>query len=150
MNSISSYSAATWLPSAATAQSQNASNWISQRLDPSGSLGLPRSAALQDFIDTSGAVADTFAAAQQNQAQGLAALAIEAATNRIKRDLGKKIEEVANPTSPPAIAAAPSTIHLADGSILDLTKNTFMQSDGTFLDITTGMKVIGAVIDVTA
>lgn len=150
MNSISSYSAAAWLPSAATTQSQEANNWISQRLDPSGSLGLPHSAALQDFIDTTTAVASAFAVAQQNQAQGLAALAIQAATNRIKGDLGRKIEELANSTSQPVSAAAPASVHLADGSMLDLVKNTFRLADGSVLDITTGMKVIGAVVDVTA
>src|SRR2546430_498115 len=131
MSSISSYSAATWLPSALTAQqSPDANNWISQNLDPSGALGLPHSAALQDFIDTTPAVADTFATAQQNRAQGLAALAIQAATSRIKGELGSKIAELADTTSQPSIPPPPSTITLADGSILDLAKNTFTLSGG--------------------
>lgn len=150
MNSISSNSAAAWLPSAIVQQSQDASNWISQRLDPSGGLGLPHSAALQDFIDTTTAVANTFAAAHDGQAQGLAALAVQTATNRIKGEFGKKILELADATSQPSAPAAPSTITLADGSILDLAKNTFTLSGGSVLDLTTGMKVIGAVVDVTA
>lgn len=150
MTSISSYSAATWLPSAVTAQSQGATNWISENLDSSGSLGLPHSAALQDFLDTTSAVADTFAGAQQNQAQGLAALAIQAATARIKAELGTKIDELANATSLPPPTAPSGFVHLADGSVLNLAKNTFTLADGTVLDITSGMKVIGAVVDVTA
>lgn len=153
MTSIPSSSAATWLPSAVSAQSQSANNWISQNLDPTGSLGLPQTAAstaLQDFIDTTSALADAFAGAQQNQAQGLAALAIQAATNRIKGELGKKIDELANAASQPSIPAAPATVYLADGSLLNLAKNTFTLSDGSTLDITTGMKVVGAAVDVTA
>lgn len=150
MNTISSYNAATWLPSAVSAQSQDANNWISQSFDTSGSLGLPHSAALQDFIDTTSAVADAFAGAQQNQAQGLAALAIQAATDRVKADLNKKIDELTNSTSQLPVAAAPASIHLANGSVLNLAKNTFTLSDGSILDITTGMKVVGTVVDVTA
>jgi hypothetical protein len=41
-------------------------------------------------------------------------------------------------------------VHLADGSVLNLAKNTFTLADGSILDITSGMKVIGAVVDVTA
>jgi hypothetical protein len=150
MNTISSYNAATWLPSAVSAQSQDASNWISQSLDTSGSLGLPHSAALQDFIDTTSAVADAFSGAQQNQAQGLAALAIQAATNRIKADLNKKIDELTNSTSQLPVAAAPASIYLANGSVLNLAKNTFTLSDGSILDIATGLKVTRTVVDVTA
>jgi hypothetical protein len=150
MTSISSYGAAMWLPSAASAQSQEANNWISRSLDPSGSLGLPRSEVLQGFLDTTAAVADTLTGAQMNQAQGLAALAIQAASNRANTDLGKKIDELANATSQTSIATAPATLHLADGSLLDVAKNTFRLADGTVLDITTGMKVIGAVVDVSA
>jgi hypothetical protein len=150
MTIISSSSAATWLPSVVAQQSQDANNWISQNLDPSGGLGLPHSAALQDFIDTTTAVANTFATAQQNQAQGLAALAVQAATNRIKSEFGRKIAELADATAQPSIPAAPSEITLADGSILNLAKNIFTLSGGGVLDITTGMKAIGAVVDVTA
>jgi hypothetical protein len=88
--------------------------------------------------------------AQQNQAQGLAALAIQNATNRVKADLGKKIDELATATSQPSITAAPTFVYLPDGSVLNLAKNTFTLADGSVLDITTGMKVIGAVVDVTA
>ena len=88
--------------------------------------------------------------AQVNRAQGLAALAIQTATARAKAELGKKIDEVATATSQPAIAAAPTSVHLADGSVLNLAKNTFTLADGSILDITTGMKVIGVVVDVTA
>jgi len=150
MTSIPSSSAATWLPSAVSAQSQSANNWISQNLDPSGSLGLPRSAAIQDFMDTTTAVADALASTQQNKAQGLAAIAIQAATLRVKGDLSRKIDELANATSLPPLAAPPDSVHLADGSMLNLAKNTFTLADGTVLDITSGMKVIGAVVDVTA
>src|SRR5436305_5887005 len=150
MTIISSSSAATWLPSVIAQQSQDANNWISQNLDPSDGLGLPHSAALQDFIDTTTSVANTFATAQQNQAQGLAALAIQAATNRIKGELGRKIAELVDATARPSIPAAPSEITLADGSILNLAKNTFTLSGGGVLDITTGMKAVGALVDVTA
>ena|SRR2546423_14776566 len=150
MTIISNSSAATWLPSVIAQQSPDANNWISQNLDPSGALGLPRSAALQDFIDTTSAVANTFATAQQDQAQGLAELAVRAATNRIKTELGRKIAELADATAQPSAPAAPSEITLADGSILNLAKNTFTLSGGGVLDITTGMKAIGAVVDVTA
>jgi hypothetical protein len=150
MNTISSYNAATWLPSAVTAQSQNANNWISQNLDPSGSLGLPHSAGIQDFIDTTTAVADSLASTQQNKAQGLAAIAIQVATMRIKRELSQKIDELANVTSQPPVPAPPTSVHLADGSVLNLANNTFTLADGSVLNITSGMKVIGAVVDVTA
>jgi hypothetical protein len=150
MTIISSYSAATWLPSVIAQQSQDANNWISQNLDPSGALGLPHSAALQDFIDTTTSVANTFAAAQQNQAQGLAALAVQTATSRIKAELGSKIAQLADATAQPSTPPPPSTITLADGSILDLAKNTFTLSGGGVLDITSGMKTVGAVVDVTA
>jgi hypothetical protein len=148
MTSISSYSAATWLPSVVAQQDSN--NWISQNLDASGGLGLPRSAALQDFINTGTAVANTFATAQQNQAQGLAELSVRAGTNRLKNELGKKIAEMADATAQSSIPAAPSEITLADGSILNLAKNTFTLSGGGVLDITSGLKAIGAVVDVTA
>jgi hypothetical protein len=131
-----------WLPSAVSAQSQAANNWISQSLDPTGS-----SAALQDFMDTTAAVADALTGAQTNQAQGLAALAIQAASNRVNGDISKKIDELVTSTSPPA-PAAPPTVYLADGSILNLAKGTFQLADGTVLDITTGMKVV--VVDITA
>jgi hypothetical protein len=150
MTIISSSSAATWLPSVIAQQSQDANNWISQNLDPSGALGLPHSAALQDFIDTTTAVANTFASAQQNQAQSLAALAVQAATNRIKSEFGRKIAELADATAQPSTPAAPSEITLADGSILNLAKNTFTLSGGGVLDITSGMKAVGALVDVTA
>ena len=150
MTIVSSSSAATWLPSVIAQQSQDTSNWISRNLDSSGGLGLPHSAAVQDFIDTTSAVANTFAAAQQNQAQGLAELAVRAGTNRLKTELGRKIAELADATAQPSIPAAPSEITLADGSILNLLKNTFTLSGGGVLDITTGMKAIGVVVDVTA
>ena len=150
MSSISSYNAATWLPFALSAQSQAANNWVSATLDTSSGLGLPHSQVVQDFLDNTAALADTMASAQQNQAQGLAALAIQTATSRVKADLGKKIDELANATSQPALATAPTSVHLADGSVLNLAKNTFTLADGSVLDITSGMKVIGAVVDVTA
>jgi|SRR5689334_13356219 hypothetical protein len=145
MTSIPSSGAALWLPSAVSAISQDANNWISQSLDPSAS-----SAALQDFMDTTAAVADALSGAQTNQAQGLAALAIQAASNRINGDLGKKIDELANSTSQTLIPPAPASVYLADGSVLNAAKNTFTLADGTVLDITTGLKVVGVVVDVTA
>ena len=150
MTSISSSNAATWLPYALSAQAQTANNWISETLDTSSGLGLPHNQVVQDFLDNTAALADTLTGAQMNQAQGLAALAIQTATSRVKADLGKKIDELANATAQPALATAPTTVHLADGSVLNLAKNTFTLADGNVLDITTGMKVIGAVIDVTA
>ena len=148
MTSISN--AATWLPYALSAQSQNVTNWISESLDTSSGLGLPHNAAVQEFLDNTAVLADTLAGAQVNQAQGLAALAIQTATARVKADLGKKIDELATATSQPSITAAPTSVHLADGSVLNLAKNTFTLADGSVLDITTGMKVIGVVVDVTA
>jgi hypothetical protein len=145
MIAIPSSGAAMWLPATVSAISQDTSNWISQSLDPNS-----QSAALQDFMDTSAAVADALSGAQANQAQGLAALAIQAATARIKGDLGKQIGELGSATSAPSIPYVPPTIYLADGSILNAAKNTFTLADGTVLDITTGMKVAGVVVDVTA
>jgi hypothetical protein len=150
MTSIPSSGAAMWLPYALSAQSQSATNWISETLDTSTGLGLPHNQVTQDFLDNTAVLADTLAGAQQNQAQGLAALSIQTATARAKAELGKKIEELANPTSQPAIAPAPTSVHLADGSVLNLAKNTFTLADGSVLNITTGMKVIGVVVDVTA
>ena len=150
MTSISSSNAATWLPYALSAQAQTANNWISETLDTSSGLGLPHSQVVQDFLDNTAALADTLTGAQVNQAHGLAALAIQTATARVKADLGKKIDELANTTAQPSIAPAPTSVHLADGSVLNLAKNTFTLADGSVLDITTGMKVIGVVVDVTA
>lgn len=154
MTSISSYAAASWLPSAVSAQQQGANNWISQNLDPtsqSQGLGLPNSAALQDFLDTTAALADTFASAQQNQFQGLAVLAIQGASARVKAELAAQIDNLISATSTASTAAsAPSTINLTNGSMLDLTKNTFTLNDGTVLDINSGRKLIGGVLDVTA
>jgi hypothetical protein len=149
MTSVSS-NAATWLPYALSAQSQTANNWISESLDTSSGLGLPHNQVTQDFLDNTAALADTMTSAQQNQTQGLAALAIQTATARVRADLGKKIDELATATSPPSIAPALTSVYLADGSVLNLAKNTFTLADGSVLDITTGMKVIGAVVDVTA
>jgi len=134
-----------WLPATVSAISQDTSNWISQSLDPSS-----QSAALQDFMDTAASVADALSGAQTNQAQGLAALAIQAASDRVNGAIQKQIDELGGSTSPSSSPAATPTIYLADGSVLDASKNTFTLSDGTVLDITTGMKVIGAIVDVTA
>ncbi len=134
-----------WLPATVSAISQDTSNWISQSLDPSS-----QSAALQDFMDTAASVADALSGAQTNQAQGLAALAIQAASDRVNGAIQKQIDELGGSTSPSSAPAATPTIYLADGSVLNAAKNTFTLSDGTVLDITTGMKVIGAIVDVTA
>jgi len=151
MTSIASYGAALWLPAAVSAQSQDTSNWITQSLQPSASsLGLPQSTALQAFMDTAAAVADTFASAQTNRAQGLAALAIQAVNDRVYGEVQKQIDELANSTSQPSAPTATATIYLADGSILNAAKNTFTLADGTVLDITTGMKVVGAVVNLAA
>src|ERR1041384_5577404 len=98
MTTIPSPGAAMWLPATVSAISQDTSNWISQSLDPSS-----QSATLQDFMGTSAAIADALSGAQTNQAQGLAALAIQAATARIKGDLGKQISELGSATSAPSI-----------------------------------------------
>jgi hypothetical protein len=135
MTVISSSSAAMWLPSAISAQSQSANNWISQSLNTSST-----SAALQDFMDTAASVADALSGAQLNQAQGLAALAIQAAKVRVSGAVQKQIDALASSSS--QSTAAPSlTLYLANGSTLDVAKNTFSLPDGTILDITTGMKV---------
>jgi len=145
MTTIPSAGAALWLPATVSAISQDASNWISQSLDQS-----TQSAALQDFMDTSAAVADVLSGAQANQAQGLAALAIQAANQRASGAIQKQIEELTSSTSQSSSPAATPTIYLADGSVLNAAKNTFTLADGTVLDITTGMKVVGVVVDVTA
>ena len=139
-----------WLPSAVSAQSLGADNWISQSLDPLSDVGLPHSEVLQQFFDTSAAVADMLAGVQTDQAQGLAALAIQAAHNRINQEFGKKIDELAASTSQASTPRALSTMYLPDGSILNPAKNTFTLPDGTVLNITTGLKVIGAIVNVTA
>src|SRR6478609_1327865 len=116
MTSIASYGAALWLPAAVSAQSQDTSNWITQSLQPSASsFGLPQSTALQAFMDTAAAVADTFAGAQTNRAQGLAALAIQAVNDRVYGEAQKQIDELANSTSQPSAPTATATIYLADG-----------------------------------
>src|SRR4051794_17558066 len=113
MTSISS--AATWLPYALSAQSQTANNWISESLDTSTGLGLPHNQVTQDFLDNTAALADTMASVQANQAQGLAALAIQTATIRVQAELGNKIDELATATAQPSIAPPPTSIYLADG-----------------------------------
>src|ERR1043165_1183655 len=151
MTTISSSGAAMWLPATVSAISQDTSNWISQSLQPSASsLGLPGSTTLQDFMNTAASVADALSGAQTNQAPGLAALAIQAANDRVNGDIQKQIDALAGSTAPSSAPAASPTIYLADGSVLDATKNTFTLSDGTVLNITTGMKVIGAIVNVTA
>src|ERR1041385_3772134 len=140
MIAIPSSGAAMWLPATVSAISQDTSNWISQSLDPNS-----QSAALQDFMDTSAAVADALSGAQANQAQGLAALAIQAASDRVNGAIQKQIEELTSSTSQSSSPAASPTIYLADGSVLNAAKNTFTLADGTVLDITTGMKVVGVV-----
>src|ERR1041384_2932530 len=106
MTTIPSPGAAMWLPATVSAISQDTSNWISQSLDPSS-----QSAALQDFMDTAASVADALSGAQTNQAQGLAALAIQAASDRVNGAIQKQIDELGGSTSPSSAPAATPTIY---------------------------------------
>src|ERR1041384_6863338 len=106
MTTIPSAGAAMWLPATVSAISQDTSNWISQSLDQS-----TQSAALQDFMGTSAAVADALSGAQANQAQGLAALAIQAAHDRLNGVLQKQIDELASSTTPSSPPSATPSIY---------------------------------------
>jgi hypothetical protein len=72
-------------------------DWLSSALltgqQPQGAAAR-RQADLQTFLDTSAAIANTFASISQNQVQGMGNLAAQAAVDRLKAATKAKLAEI--------------------------------------------------------